>query len=495
MGMKIASYGARIEYIADEDDEVTDEIAVPMAHYVDVLHGLNVRPPTDDEVIQAAKEETDISRDVIWDDNGFPRHRLSAKPYLPKRFRKAMLFWFHGSRHGGHVGINKMMRRIGKVLWWPHMSDDVSKYVTACPICRVFAEIRLGRPIEGALTRPTPFEVVSLDLVGPRTYGGNKTWILVIIDHYSRFVVAIPVLAITAVIIIDEFKDHWVNRFGAPRAVLTDRGAQFVGREFAKFVTADLGAHLIHTSPYYPQGNSINESSHIMLEKIVKSSSTWTSNPTWRMIRDVVADAVLIHNATPHMFTGETPFALLFGQDLILPGWQNMSRSLAEEERLQEMSNRRMRDLMHFEVLKMSARNTEQKNVNVGDVVVFRLSEYERQSHEHITGEPKYRAKWSLPQRVTAVKQGVVMVKSLWRVGKERQVPVVQIKKVSGRIPQILRDQVEHNIVTKLRPQLEHKSPSLVESVEIVDVDVSGAEPMQKKRCIVPSPTNVRKDE
>eukprot|EP01068_Selenidium_serpulae_P018877 Selendium_serpulae@DN6493_c1_g1_i7.p2 len=195
-----------------DDDAEVDEIAVPVSYHVEVLSGLNVRPPTDQEVVEAAREEPDPPNDMLWGDDGFPRHRISGKPYLPRRFRKAIMFWFHGSRYGGHVGINKMMRRIGKVLWWPNMSDDISKYVGLCPVCRAGAMIRLGSPIEGALSKPTLFALVSLDFVGPRTYGGVKTWILVIIDHYSRFVVARPVAAITAEALNNEFTDLWCSQ-------------------------------------------------------------------------------------------------------------------------------------------------------------------------------------------------------------------------------------------------------------------------------------------
>eukprot|EP01068_Selenidium_serpulae_P018874 Selendium_serpulae@DN6493_c1_g1_i3.p1 len=159
-----------------------------------------------------------------------------------------------------------------------------------------------------------------------------------------------------------------------------------------------------------------------MLEKIIRSSTRWNAETSWRMIRDVIADAVLVHNATPHMTTGETPFALMCGQDLILPGWQSVTGVRSEEDRLTEMGNMRMRELLLAELKKWESNTSENKSVSVGDIVVFRLSEYERLSNEHITGEPKYRAKWSLPQRVMEVKHGVVRVKPLWRVGKLRQV-------------------------------------------------------------------------
>eukprot|EP00923_Selenidium_pygospionis_P053070 GHVN01091917.1.p1 GENE.GHVN01091917.1~~GHVN01091917.1.p1 ORF type:complete len:115 (+),score=3.83 GHVN01091917.1:543-887(+) len=72
------------------------------------------------------------------------------------------------------------------------------------------------------------------------------------------------------------------------------------------------------TSPYYPQGNGINESSHRLLEHVIKTS----------------------------LATGETPAALVFGQDLVLPGWQDYSATANEEERVAHRRSYHRRQLL-----------------------------------------------------------------------------------------------------------------------------------------------------
>eukprot|EP00915_Cephaloidophora_sp_WS-2016_P008793 GHVH01012328.1.p1 GENE.GHVH01012328.1~~GHVH01012328.1.p1 ORF type:complete len:183 (-),score=25.28 GHVH01012328.1:568-1116(-) len=55
---------------------------------------------------------------------------------------------------------------------------------------------------------------------------------------------------------------HYVPIFGAPQAVLCYNGAAFIDKDFKQHVMAELRAKYVNTSPYYPQGNGINESSH-----------------------------------------------------------------------------------------------------------------------------------------------------------------------------------------------------------------------------------------
>jgi len=50
---------------------------------------------------------------------------------------------------------------------------------------------------------------------------------MVIVDRFSRFIHAIPLVGITAKECIDAFIHHWVSLFGCPEKVFCDRGTQF----------------------------------------------------------------------------------------------------------------------------------------------------------------------------------------------------------------------------------------------------------------------------
>ena len=84
-------------------------------------------------------------------------------------------------------------------------------------------------------------------------------------------------------------------------------------------MTQDLQAYLCHTSPYYPQGNGINEAAHKALEASVSISLSEGVD-----FEQAVEDAAVVHNATPHSATGESPYFMLFGCEPTLPGWQQL---------------------------------------------------------------------------------------------------------------------------------------------------------------------------
>eukprot|EP00923_Selenidium_pygospionis_P060461 GHVN01106385.1.p1 GENE.GHVN01106385.1~~GHVN01106385.1.p1 ORF type:complete len:198 (+),score=29.08 GHVN01106385.1:444-1037(+) len=196
------------------------------------------------------------------------------------------------------------------------------------------------------------------------------------VDHYSRYCVLLPCEGQKS----DEAKqgvgDAWVGYFGAPRAVLCDRGPAFIDEGFRNFITQEIGAQLILTSSYYPQGNGINESSHRLVEHVMKTSESWTKGVEESSLNEVLTEAMLIHNNLPHKGTGETPAYLTFGQDGVLPQWQDFTPRAGEQERRQTLiASRRWR------LMKQQLKET--------------IKESER----------KYEPEWSFPHRVKEVRE------------------------------------------------------------------------------------------
>lgn len=73
------------------------------------------------------------------------------------------------------------------------------------------------------------FEVLGMDIVGelPRTVRGNQ-WILVMIDHHTKWAVGVPLASITTQAVADALLKFVVlAEHGAPRRILTDRGSNF----------------------------------------------------------------------------------------------------------------------------------------------------------------------------------------------------------------------------------------------------------------------------
>lgn len=172
-------------------------------------------------------------------------------------------------------GVNRCVRRLRQLVWWPKISNTVSKFVATCLACA-----RMGPPpkvshLFGVLSRPLPLQLVFLDVVGERICKGEgKMYFLVIIYHCTRFMVArSSSKPLTTEKIVKIMRTTWISIFMAPLAILTDRGSSFISKKFRNYCFNELRTTLVHTSPYYPQGNAVNESPHRAIDAMLASTT------------------------------------------------------------------------------------------------------------------------------------------------------------------------------------------------------------------------------
>ena len=95
-------------------------------------------------------------------------------------------------------------------------------------------------------------------------------FIIVFVDCYSQFTILVPASNYTADTVSDALLRHVVPYFGTPRRLLSDRGREFVGDVWGK-LTSSLGIQRVLTSPYHPEGNSINERSHRTMNNMLRA--------------------------------------------------------------------------------------------------------------------------------------------------------------------------------------------------------------------------------
>ena len=121
-------------------------------------------------------------------------------------------------------------------------------------------------------------ELVSMDLVTnlPETARGSKH-MLVITDHFTRWVEAYPLRDEKATTIARMLVDEFISRFGVMR-VHSDQGRNFVGA-VTKAVCDSQGIQQSHTSSYHPMGNAHTERANRtilnMLAKFVDRYHEW----------------------------------------------------------------------------------------------------------------------------------------------------------------------------------------------------------------------------
>ena len=100
--------------------------------------------------------------------------------------------------------------------------------VRTCPECQLGKDYRQRHLPKGKIESSRPWDVVSIDLMGPFPYDDKaKRFIVTMMDVYSRYTMAIPVGNHMAQTVSKCLYEHVVAYFGVPRSILSDRGAEF----------------------------------------------------------------------------------------------------------------------------------------------------------------------------------------------------------------------------------------------------------------------------
>lgn len=320
------------------------------------------------------------------------------------------------------------------------MRKDVAEYIQRCPTCNL-KDKKVSRTsgMMGVLDWPYPMQLVSLDFVGPRTWDNTQVHYLVIIDHATRFVVTSTCEEPTAAVAKKIFRERWTSIFGVPDVVLTDRGSSFRATEFNDYVVNELGCYHMFTSPYYPQGNGINEACHSGLENTIAGVAlTPGVNSSFE---EALCDATIVHNSIPHISSGYSPSYMMFGYELRLPGFQEycplagegdviaMRECLADSKRLK-----------YADMAEKAMKPSSGETCVEGDVIVFILSDYEKKRYaESFASRTSYTPNWSFPHRVVKVVDKVLHCVPVGDDGTTdctaRHVPCTQAKKLKLPIP------------------------------------------------------------
>ncbi|GJP51198.1 hypothetical protein CLOM_g10360 [Closterium sp. NIES-68] len=144
-----------------------------------LLKGLFTHGYTIDPEIPLAEK-----RHLQWD-NDIAYRKGSMKIWVPNYppLRQLLLEEYHDVLHAGHFGSNKTLTGIAKHYYWPHMTDDVQKFVTSCTICQ---RMKSSKQKTAGLLQPLPvpeqpWQMVSLDFITglPTTTSGHDAILVV----------------------------------------------------------------------------------------------------------------------------------------------------------------------------------------------------------------------------------------------------------------------------------------------------------------------------
>ncbi|XP_065004118.1 uncharacterized protein LOC135636357 [Musa acuminata AAA Group] len=186
----------------------------------------------------------------------------------------------HEGACGEHIGERALAHKILRQgYYWLTMRQDAKAFVQRCSSCQEHARTArrpavLFTPVDCAW----PFAQWGLDILGPLPpASGQWKYIIVGVDYFTRWVEAEPLATITESQVQKFVWRNLVTRFGLPQSIVTDNGPQFAGRKFQE-VSAARSARI-----------------------------------------DELPSVLWALRTTPKTPTGESPYSLTFGTEVVLP--------------------------------------------------------------------------------------------------------------------------------------------------------------------------------
>ena len=227
---------------------------------------------------------------------------------LPQLYQTEVLFRSHDQM--GHQAIDKVQQKILHRFDWPGLRKACERWLNACLSCLQVKDPRkIKLPLKTVESSDID-EVVQIDHQKICMTDTGYNQILVIIEHITKLVEAVPCQTASAEETCDHLITHWISRYGFQ----SDNGKAFVGD-----LTKELmrRSHIVQalSTTYHPQTNgSVERQNRTLVNMFRVYCSRYMTD--WDKY---LAQVVGAYNSTQHSTTGVSLFMMLTGRERTMP--------------------------------------------------------------------------------------------------------------------------------------------------------------------------------
>ena len=210
-----------------------------LSKFIDYLCNNNI--PTDMSE-EAARNLILESQDYVIDPDDkmlyhlyYPRgkgtraERVIKQLVIPNSLKHDVMLSYHDSLMAGHQGFDRTYHLIRLKYFWPAMYKQIKQYVASCKECQLN---KAGAHQNKVPLKPLPcdgvFKRIHIDLFGPLPNVKGFKYVLLVVDAFSKWPEAFPVKTLTGAEIATVLYSEIICRWGAPYALLSDRGSNFM---------------------------------------------------------------------------------------------------------------------------------------------------------------------------------------------------------------------------------------------------------------------------
>ncbi|GKB43871.1 reverse transcriptase domain-containing protein [Tanacetum coccineum] len=216
----------------------------------------------------------------------------------------------HSGPTRGHYGANYTAKKVfDSGFYWPTIYKDAHDLVTRCDTCQRQGKISQRDEMpQNSIQVCEIFDVWGIDFMGPFPSSRGNKYILVAVDYLSKWVEA-KALPTNDAQVVCKFLKSLFARFGAPRAIISDRGTHFCNDQFAKVMLKYVVTHRLSTA-YHPQTSGQVEVSNSGLKRILERTMG-ENRASWL---DKLDDALWAFRTAYKTPIGCTPYKLVYGK-------------------------------------------------------------------------------------------------------------------------------------------------------------------------------------
>ena len=284
---------------------------------------------------------------------------------------KDILKYFHSRL--GHPSAKQTLTNTKQYYEWENMEKDVEKFVANCMPCVERKQgNKIGYNIKNSFTATEPFEMLCCDITGPLPNSDGYSYILGIIDVFSRYVALIPLKDISAKTITEKLLERWIAYFGIPKIIHSDNGIQFKSG-IMKELCNKLEIEQSFSAPYYHEGNGLIERVfRTAKDKLYASSKS--HNQSW--VKTIPYVELNMRSSISKKMN-LSPYEILFGKNMNLKPDISTENIEIDSIDFQKKMNKQKQKISEIRRQIPEERGKENKSssLKIGDLVMVKIEE------------------------------------------------------------------------------------------------------------------------